>query len=125
VSFNRALFFIGTKKIFLQATVIAEALCTKVNTTAPPHNRSIKALGLWGEKMPIKRLLERHVFPPELVVILGEVFEDVLRTLDLNNREDPLTELIAKKVIELAQSGERNPIRLKALTVEAFERKAN
>jgi hypothetical protein len=75
--------------------------------------------------MPIKRLLERQVFPPELVVILGEVFEDVLRTLGLNNREDPLTELIAKKVIELAQSGERNPIRLKALTVEAFERKAN
>lgn len=75
--------------------------------------------------MPIKRLLERHVFPPELVVILGEVFEDVLKSLDLTNREDPLTELIAKKVIELAESGERNPIRLKALTVEAFERKAN
>jgi hypothetical protein len=65
------------------------------------------------------------VFPPELVVILGEVFEDVLRTLGLNNREDPLTELIAKKVIELAESGERNPVRLKALAVEAFERKAN
>jgi hypothetical protein len=75
--------------------------------------------------MPIKRLLERHVFPPELVVILGEVFEDVLKTLDLNNREDPLTELIAKKVIDLAQSGEHNPIRLKALTVQAFERKPN
>jgi hypothetical protein len=38
--------------------------------------------------MPIKRLLERHVFPPELVVILGEV-RDVLKTLDLNKREDP------------------------------------
>jgi hypothetical protein len=75
--------------------------------------------------MPMKRLLERHVFPPELVVILGEVFEDVLRTLDLNNREDPLTELIAKKVIELAEGGEHNPIRLKALTVRAFEPKAN
>jgi hypothetical protein len=70
--------------------------------------------------MPIKRLLERHVFPPELVVILGEVFEDVLKTLSLTNREDPVTELVAKKVIELAQSGERNPDRLKALTVQAF-----
>jgi hypothetical protein len=70
--------------------------------------------------MPIKRLLERHVFPPELVVILGEVFEDVLKTLALNNREDPVTELIAKKIIELAQSGEHNPVRLKTLTVQAF-----
>jgi hypothetical protein len=75
--------------------------------------------------MPIKRLLERHVFPPELVVILGDVFEDILKTLDLNNREDSLTELVAKKVIELAERGEHNPIRLKALTVRAFERNAN
>jgi hypothetical protein len=70
--------------------------------------------------MPIKRLLERHVFPPELVVILGEVFEDVLKTLSLNNREDPVTALVAKKVIDLAQSGEHNPDRLKTLTVQAF-----
>jgi hypothetical protein len=72
------------------------------------------------EKMPIKRLLERHVFPPELVVTLGEVFEDVLKALSLNNRADPVTELVAKKVVELAQSGEHNPVRLKALTVQAF-----
>jgi len=70
--------------------------------------------------MPIKRLLERHVFPPELVDILGEVFDDVLKTLSLQMREDPVTELVAKKVIELAQSGEHNPVRLKALTVQAF-----
>jgi hypothetical protein len=70
--------------------------------------------------MPIKRLLERHVFPPELVVTLGEVFEDVLKALSLSNRADPVTELVAKKLIELAQSGEHNPVRLKALTVQAF-----
>jgi hypothetical protein len=70
--------------------------------------------------MPIRRLLERHVFPPELVITLGEVFEDVLKTLSLSNREDPVTELVAKKVIELAQGGEHNPVRLKALTVQAF-----
>ena len=51
------------------------------------------------------------------------VFEDVLQTLGLVDREDPLTKMIARKVIELAQSGERNHARLKQLTLEAFNGK--
>jgi len=39
-------------------------------------------------------------------------YEEVLRTLRLENRTDPATEMIAKKIIELAQCGERDPIRL-------------
>jgi hypothetical protein len=71
--------------------------------------------------MPIYRLLEREAFDPELVAMMGHVFEDVLRTLDLVDREDPLTKMIANKVIELAQTGVRSPARLKELTLEAFE----
>jgi len=71
--------------------------------------------------MPIYRLLEREAFDPELVATMGHVFEDVLRTLDLVDREDPLTKMIANKVIELAQTGVRSPARLKELTLEAFE----
>jgi hypothetical protein len=57
--------------------------------------------------MPIYRLLEREAFQPELVAVMGDVFEDVLQTLGLVDREDPLTKLIARKVIELAQTGVR------------------
>jgi len=75
--------------------------------------------------VPIHRLLEREAFEPELIAIMGDVFEGVLQTLGLVDRQDPLTEMVAKKVIELAQAGERDPGRLRQLTLEAFEGRAN
>ena len=43
--------------------------------------------------MPIYRLLERESFDPEVVALLCEVFEDVLATLGLVDRLDPVKEL--------------------------------
>ncbi len=40
---------------------------------------------------------------------MGQVFEDVLKTLNLADRNDPVTELVAHKIIVLVQSGERGP----------------
>ena len=71
--------------------------------------------------MPIYRLLEREVFDPEVNTLLGEVFEDVLKALGLINRVDPVTELVASKIIELAQVGERDRDRLTKLTLQAFQ----
>jgi hypothetical protein len=68
--------------------------------------------------MPIYQLLEREDFDPEFVARLTEVFEDVLHTLGLVDREDPLAELVARKLIELAHNGERDLFRLKQLTIE-------
>jgi hypothetical protein len=71
--------------------------------------------------MPIYRLLERKAFQPEEVAVMSSVFEDLLQTLGLlDRREDPVATLVAQKVIELAQTGVRDPIRLKQLTLEAF-----
>jgi hypothetical protein len=72
--------------------------------------------------MPIYDLLARQggVFSPEEVATLANVFEDVLETLALVNRQDPITAAVAKKLIELASGGVRDPTRLKALTVQAF-----
>ena len=71
--------------------------------------------------MPIYEILRRQgVFAPEEVAMLGNVFEDVLQTLGLVDRKDPLTEMVAKKLVELATAGMRDPRRLKALTVQAF-----
>ena len=52
--------------------------------------------------------------------MLGSVFEEVLQTLGLVDRQDLATEMVAKKLIELAKAGVRDPDRLKALTVQAF-----
>jgi hypothetical protein len=71
--------------------------------------------------MPIYELLQRQgVFTPEELTVLSNVFEDVLATLGLVDRKDPMTELVAKKVIELATAGTREPNRLRALTLGAF-----
>jgi hypothetical protein len=37
-------------------------------------------------------------------------YEDVLRILGLSNRTDPLTEIVAKKIIEISQTGESFPV---------------
>ena len=73
--------------------------------------------------MPIYELLKSNgSFEPEEVAMLGKVFEDVLQTLGLVDREDPLTVMVAKGLVEYAKTGIRDPDRLKALTVQAFTR---
>jgi hypothetical protein len=62
----------------------------------------------------------RHAFSPEEVAVLTTVFDGILKTLNLANREDPLTILIAKKIIELAIAGERDPVRLRERTLAAL-----
>ena len=63
--------------------------------------------------MPINRLLEHEAFGPEDINVLAKAFEDTLSALGVLHRDDPLTELIAKKIIECARTGEREPIRLR------------
>jgi hypothetical protein len=69
--------------------------------------------------MPIRQLLDSNAFNPEEVTILRDVFEDTLRTL-VTDRSDPVTSLIAKKIIELARLGERDPARLLQAALQAF-----
>jgi hypothetical protein len=40
--------------------------------------------------------------------------------LRLVNRDDPATEIVAKKIIELAQRGERDPVRLRQAAVQSI-----
>ncbi len=68
--------------------------------------------------VPIRRLLENHVFGPDEITVLTTAFEDTLRTLRLADRADPATEIIAKKIIELAQQGERDPVRLRERAIQ-------
>lgn len=71
--------------------------------------------------MAIYRLLQKKVFEPEDVRLMTTVYEDVLTAFGLIERTDPVTELIAKTVIEIVQTGERDPARLKDLTIKALE----
>jgi hypothetical protein len=75
----------------------------------------------WGCAVPLRGLVRTGAFEPEQVAMLGEVVEDVLQSLGLVDRADPISELVAKTVMELAQTGERDRVRLKQLTLKAFE----
>jgi hypothetical protein len=75
--------------------------------------------------MPIYRLLNDAAFERKYIAIIQTAFEEVLSEMRLADRSDPLTELVAKKVIELAQKGERDPARLRELTLQAFDAAEN
>ena len=70
--------------------------------------------------MAIYRLLRNHAFGPDEIKVLTTAYEEVLRTLRLQNRADPVTEMIARKIIELAQCGERDPTRLREHAIRSL-----
>jgi hypothetical protein len=70
--------------------------------------------------MPIRPLLQEGSFSPEDITLLVTAFEDALTALGLVNRNDPAALLVAKRIIQLAQQGERNPTRLQDITLQSF-----
>jgi hypothetical protein len=69
----------------------------------------------------IRQFLEDNQhFEPEDIKLLSSVFEEALRELRLVDRTDPATQLVAKRIIELAQQGERDPIRLREMAVKGI-----
>jgi hypothetical protein len=57
---------------------------------------------------------DRVSFGPEDVAKLVAGFESALAKLDLKDRNDPATNVVAKLIIQLAKDGERDPNRLAA-----------
>jgi hypothetical protein len=72
--------------------------------------------------MPITRLLQDTAFGPDEIAVLVAAYQDALRALSLVNRTDLATEMVAKKIIELAKQGERDPVRLRERVIEAVSR---
>jgi hypothetical protein len=69
--------------------------------------------------MPIYRLLQHAAFDSETVKALTTAFDAALRELGLD-RTDPKAEIVASKIIQCAQLGERDPARLRDLAVAAY-----
>jgi hypothetical protein len=43
---------------------------------------------------------------------MSAAYEETLRVLQPVDRQDPITELVARKIIEVANTGERDPTRI-------------
>jgi hypothetical protein len=57
----------------------------------------------------IYRLLQHQAFDPDDIRVMTTAYKDALRVLRLKNRDDPVTETVAQKIIEIAQTGVRDP----------------
>ena len=69
--------------------------------------------------MAIHRMPEDSAFGPEDIEQLSTAYEDALRTLELPDHDDPITQIIApQRLIEAAKTGVRDPTQLCNLAVK-------
>jgi hypothetical protein len=68
--------------------------------------------------MAIYRLFKNSPMGPEEISCLADAYEQTLRTLCLVDRNDPLTELIAKKIIEIGQTGVKDRAQISTLAIK-------
>jgi hypothetical protein len=59
-------------------------------------------------------------FEPAAITVMTTAFEETLRTLGLVDHTGLAAEIVAKKIIELAQQGEGDPIRLRDRAVQSL-----
>ena len=67
--------------------------------------------------MVIHRLLQEASFDPKEIGRMVAAYEAALRIVQLADRNAPITDLIAKKIIDVGRSGERDPDRICALAL--------
>jgi hypothetical protein len=70
--------------------------------------------------MAVYRLFKNKAFEPEVIAAMTRAFTEVCGTLGLSDRNAPEADAVAKKVIEFAQRGERDPIRLREYVLQSL-----
>jgi hypothetical protein len=55
---------------------------------------------------------------PEAVIWMARAYEGALVALRLTDRQDPITEFVARKIVEIAETGERDHTRLRNRALE-------
>lgn len=68
--------------------------------------------------MTIHRMLQHVPLDPERIAKLVEAYQIALKKLGMVHRDDPMTQMVAKKVIEIGQTGVRDPNNISDLAVK-------
>jgi hypothetical protein len=68
--------------------------------------------------MAIYRLLQNLSMGPEEISRLETAYEQTLLALRLKDRNDPITEMIARKIFEIAQTGIKDPGQISELAMK-------
>src|SRR4051794_5398921 len=91
------------------------AKITRPKDNWDPTTKS-KGRGRWV--VAIRSLLAEKVFQPEETARLVAAYERALHQLNLKDRTDPVTSLVAKKIIELSGSCDGGPEKVCAMALE-------
>jgi hypothetical protein len=70
--------------------------------------------------MAIYRLIAGGTFDPKVIEVMSAAYELALSDLKLIDRNDPLTELIAKSIVIVVARGERDPEKIKERALNAL-----
>ncbi|MGB2584782.1 MAG: hypothetical protein WCB77_09235 [Pseudolabrys sp.] len=70
--------------------------------------------------MAIYRLITDGSFGPDEIKVMTAAYEAALIDLVVTNRDDPITELIARAVVNVTATGERDPTLTKERALNAL-----
>ncbi|MBU6464275.1 MAG: hypothetical protein KGL35_28135 [Bradyrhizobium sp.] len=72
--------------------------------------------------MPIRVLLAKSNLPPDEIEKLKTAFERALRSLNVVDRKnDPLGEIVARKIIEIDETGDRDAAEIAEMVVKQLK----
>ena len=69
--------------------------------------------------MAIYRLLQQSAFSQDDIDRMAKAYEACLKALGVENRSGPLSEKVARLIIEIAQTGERDPAEMERRVLKA------
>jgi hypothetical protein len=70
--------------------------------------------------MAIYRLIANGSFGPDEIKVMTAAYEAALIDLSIANRDDPITELVAKAIVNVVATGERDPTVTKERALNAL-----
>jgi len=73
--------------------------------------------------MPIRKYIPGATFGPETIKDMTTAFDRIRVVLNLENANDPLVEVVAKKVISLASQGCLDPKEIERRVIADTERR--
>jgi hypothetical protein len=72
------------------------------------------------ELMAIYRLIANGSFGPDEIKVMTAAYEGALVDLNVATRDDPLTELLAKAIVNVTATGDRDPVLVKKRAINAL-----
>jgi hypothetical protein len=71
-----------------------------------------------SDAMAIYKLIQNTVFEPKDIERLVTAYEQTLRALRLKDRSDPITQLVAEKIIAIGRLGIEDPAEISKLALK-------